>query len=210
MYKMNENIRIKVKTPVGITDAEDTGGGIAQGSVEACIESSVNLDKGVEEAFMDSDKELEYFKLTLGPVMFIDDLFRMAENIAAAQHGNDVLEDMVGRKTLEFNQSKSCFLLVGNKRARKLMENKLRTTPLTLNGQNMKKVKVLKYLGDSISHSSDESVHQTIVQRIGLIKHSIQELRAIVEDRRAQCLGGLNVAFTVWELSIVPTLLHNS
>ena len=114
------------------------------------------------------------------------------------------------KKGLEFNLSKSCFLVVGNRRARQNIENKLRATPLTLCGENMKKVKVLRYLGDSVSHSNEESVHQTIVQRVGLIKHSILELRAIVEDRRVQCLGGLNVVFVVWEQSIVPTLLHNS
>ena len=55
---MNKNIKVKVKTAVGMTGTEDTGGGIAQGSVEASIESSVHLDKGLEEAFEDSDKEI--------------------------------------------------------------------------------------------------------------------------------------------------------
>ena len=74
----------------------------------------------------------------------------------------------------------------------------------------MKRVKVLKYLGENLSFSSEESVHQTVLQRVGSVKHSIYELRAIIEDRRAQSLGGLNIAFTVWEQSLVPALLHNS
>ena len=74
----------------------------------------------------------------------------------------------------------------------------------------MKKVKVLKYLGENFSYSCEDSVHQTILQRIGLIKHFINELRSIVEDRRAKCLGGINVAFTIWEQAIVPSLIHNS
>ena len=65
-------------------------------------------------------------------------------------------------------------------------------------------------LGDNLSYSFKESVNQTIIQRVGIGKHAIHELRAIIEDRRSQCLGGLNVAFVVWEQFIVLTLLHNA
>ena len=130
----------------------------------------------------------------------------MADNVESGQYSNDVMEEMAGKKQLEYNQTKSCFLVIGSKKARKSIDSQLEKAPLTFCGSTMNKVKVLKYLGDSISFSCEDSVHQTIVQRIGMVKHSIQELRAIIEDRRAQSLRGLNVAFMIWEQSIVPTL----
>ena len=51
VYKMNENIRIAVNTPVGQTEFEDTGEGIGQGTSDGAILSAVNLDSGVKHEF---------------------------------------------------------------------------------------------------------------------------------------------------------------
>ena len=61
----------------------------------------------------------------------------------------------------------------------------------------MKEITSLKYLGDSLRQSLEESVHQTVLQRIGLAKHSIYEIGAIVEDARATKLGGINIAYSL-------------
>jgi len=44
LYMMNQNTRIRVQTPVGITDAANTGEGLGQGTVEGALASSINLD----------------------------------------------------------------------------------------------------------------------------------------------------------------------
>ena len=56
IYEMNKNIRIKVKTSVGLTPSEDTGPVL--GTVEAGIISSVSLGNGVDVTFADSDCEV--------------------------------------------------------------------------------------------------------------------------------------------------------
>ena len=59
LYEMNKNARIKVKTPVGTSDSEDTGPVLSQGSVEAAIVSSSNVAVGVEEQFGENEKEVK-------------------------------------------------------------------------------------------------------------------------------------------------------
>ena len=57
VFKLNENIRIRVRTPVGLTEAEDSGAGVGQGTVLGSITSSVSLDSGITEEFNDVDNE---------------------------------------------------------------------------------------------------------------------------------------------------------
>ena len=210
MFNMNENVRVKVKTPVGTTKAGDAGPTVAQGSVDAAIISSNSLDVGVEETFTDMEKEIKYIELPLPLEIYMDDLFRMAETLENAQYGNDAMVDMLNKKRLTLNLDKSCFLVVGNSKATKNVSKRLERKPLTLNGEPMKKVTAIKYLGDSLCSNLQESVHQTVVKRIGLAKHAVYEIRTIMEDCRATSIGAINIAFDIWELSVLPMLLNNS
>ena len=73
----------------------------------------------------------------------------------------------------------------------------------------MKEVKVMKFLGDYICNSIEDSVHQTVSKRIGIAKQAVYEIRAIIEDRRAGCIGGINLAFDIFNASVVTMVLHN-
>ena len=117
MYELNKNSRIKVKTPVGVSASQETGPLVAQGKPEAGILSSVNLDKDVNVTFASSDCEVRYFELVLAPILYMDDIFRMTENVTAAQEGNIKMEYIVGSKGLDLNLDKSNFTLIGNKKA---------------------------------------------------------------------------------------------
>ena len=99
---------------------------------------------------------------------------------------NVVMEDLLERKLLTLNLQKSSFLIMGNKKQRKEFQNQLANTPLMLYGEKMQEVKVLKYLGDFLSFDLGESIHQTVVKRLGMGKHAIYELRAIKENTRAE------------------------
>ena len=103
MFQMNKKSRIKVKTPVGYTTSQETGALVAQGKPESGILSSVNLDKDVNVTFVSSECEVRYFNLPLSPILYMDDIFRMAESIKAAQEGNNKIEHIVGSKGLELN-----------------------------------------------------------------------------------------------------------
>ena len=92
---MNKNTKIKVKTPVGISPSENIGGSLAQGSPEACIISSVNTDNGMDVAFQGSDGHAKYVDLKIPYEIYMDDINKLSENVAAAQDANNRIEDML-------------------------------------------------------------------------------------------------------------------
>ena len=57
IYQMNKNSRIKVKTPLGLTEAKDTGPLVAQGSVDGAVLSSNNSGKGLKKNSMNLKKK---------------------------------------------------------------------------------------------------------------------------------------------------------
>ena len=172
--------------------------------------SSNNSGKGINEEFDEPMKEIEYEKLVLGPIIFMDDIFRMAGNRDNAQYTNNKMEAFVEKKLLKLNFLKSGFLIVGNKKDRRKLNQQIEDKPLELCGQKMLEVKVIKFLGDYIAANNQESVHQTVLKRQGLARLAIHEIRAVVEDTRASHLGGINVALALWEGAVVTMLLYNS
>ena len=109
----------------------------------------------------------------------MDDIARMAADRNSAQYANNLLEKLIGEKSLQFNLEKSSFLVMGNKKTRTKLNSQLRKFPLTLCDINMKKSKVIKYLGDYLSYSLEDSVHQTVMNRSALVRLAIYEIRTI-------------------------------
>ena len=140
----------------------------------------------------------------------MEDLNRLAESREAAQYGNDLIEKVMESKLLDLHCDKSSYLLFGSKSARNKLQTELKDNPLNLCGIPMKEVKAIKFLGDYVSHSLEDSVHQTVSKRIGIARQSIYEIRAVVEDARSKTLGGINVAFTIWSVAVIPMLLWNA
>ena len=48
------------------------------------------------------------------------------------------------------------------------------------------------------------------MKRAGVAKKSIYDIRAIIEDKRAECLGGFNLALEIWSASVEPMLWTNA
>ena len=207
---MNKNVRIKVKTPVGITETEDTGPVASQGSVDAAVISSVSLGNGVSKAFEDSTYEIAYGNIEMSAQIFVDDVFRMGENVESAQYANNVMEELVGKKSLKLNFDKSSYVIMGNKKCKRIMSSQLKKTPLMLNNKEMQEEKMIKYLGDFLASNLEKSVHNTVVKRASIARHSIYEIRSVVEDTRADRAGALNIAFDLWEQGLLGMILYNS
>ena len=74
----------------------------------------------------------------------------------------------------------------------------------------MKEGETIKYLGDSLSSTLEESVHQTVLKRVGIVKKTIIDIRTVIEDKRAEQLGGFNVAMDIWEAAVIPMLFNNA
>ena len=123
----------------------------------------------------------------------MDDIFRMATNREDAQYGNDKMREVLGPKQLRLNLDKSCYIVVGNKKARIKLQEELHSNPLILFNSEMKEENLMKYLGDYFFENTEESVHQTVLKRINIAKHLIHEIRTIVEDVRAKNIGGITL-----------------
>ena len=67
-----------------------------------------------------------------------------------------------------------------------------------------------KWLGDQFSGSLKQSVMATIKDREGKTRRASYEILNIVEDYRAQRVGGFRTALLLWESCVIPSLLYNS
>ena len=214
LYAMNENIKIKVKTPVGLSEEEETGPGVGQGTVEGAICSSVNIDNGVVDQFHDENdikeelKAITYEGITIHPLLFQDDVLNATDSIESANFGNKRMEILLESKLLDFNLDKSCYIIAGNKEAINRMKVKLKSNPINLCDQPMKEVHEEKYLGSILAASVNESIAATVARRIGIATRNIYEIRAIIEDSRANTVGGITVAFKLWNSWVLPMLLY--
>ena len=146
---------------------------LMQGSSEAAILSSTGIDRGTDVTFRDSDSEVQYFGYQLAPLRYVDDILRMGETLDSAQKANILMEDLFEQKSLSFNLKKSQFLVMGNKRSKKQITKELEKRPLMLCSNEMVETKLLNYLGDYLSNSLEDSVHQTVLKRVKVIKHTI-------------------------------------
>ena len=203
---------VRIQTPVGETPEENTGPIVMQGSVDDAIISSVSIGNDVCEAFADeADKfEVKYESVELSPLCFQDDILRMSDSFESAKYGNKLMENVIAKKGLEFNTEKSMYIVMGNKKARNKIKSEFDKSPITLCGDKMKEVKVLQYLGESLSINLEDSVHQTVVRRVAVARHAIFEIRTVIEDTRANSLGALNTAFHIWQAGILPMILFSS
>ena len=208
---MNKETVIQVQTPVGLTQTANTGEGVGQGTLEGAIVSAVNLDNGVREFFRNSEYEISYGGLQLGPMLYQDDVARMANDPSSVQFGNDKMEAVAESKLLDFNLKKSSYLLIGKQSSCRKIEQQLELQPITLCGQNMKRDKEAKYLGDWISQEGlAKSAAITVMKRKKAVLSAIHDIRAVVDDHRSSICGGLVVGLQIWEMAIIPMLLYNS
>ena len=142
--------------------------------------------------------------------LFQDDLARMANNVLSAQQGNKLIEIAMETKLLDLHADKSCFILVGSKKAVSKMKNDLESTPLTLYGEKLKNKESEHYLGDVIHSAGNAAfVEATVEDRYGRIVSFITNSRSIIDDCRINVVGGLSAGVDLWELAYVPSLLNN-
>ena len=94
IYELNKNNLIQIKTPVGITDSFKSGENVTQVSVGGGLISSLNLDVPVATYFKESEHEVCYGDIRMGPLIYQDDLSRVASSVTSAQAGIDGVESV--------------------------------------------------------------------------------------------------------------------
>ena len=78
-----------------------------------------------------------------------------------------------------------------------------------LYGKPMLQGKFEKYLGFFLGATAAESIAATVDKRLGIATKALYEARAIVEDSRADSIGGLTVMFNIFEHAIAPMLFYS-
>ena len=211
LYMMNKDNIIKVRTAVGDSDERYTGENIGQGTQEGAILSAASIDYTVRRFFQNSSDEFRYGCEDIHPLLFQDDICRISASVESVQNGNNSLENVMETKLLDFNIDKSCTVVIGPRAKRNDTLEQIKATPLSLCNQTMKIVEAEKYLGDYISAEGlSESVWLTVMKRKPRTMISIFEAKSVVQDCRSTTIGGLRVAIDIWEVAILPYLLHNS
>ena len=92
IYELNKSNQIQIKTSVGTTSNFKTGENVTQGSVGGGLISSINLDIPIRTFFKESVHEVKYGDIMMGPIIYQDDLARLASNVVDAQAGIDKVE----------------------------------------------------------------------------------------------------------------------
>ena len=209
---MNRNTQIKVKTAVGMSEIEATGENVAQGSIGGALASSANLDRTLNMFFEGSDGEISYDDVRLNPITFQDDTAHFVTDVTSAQKGNDIMASAMKLKQLSLNVDKCGLILFGSKSNIKKLTSEINSVGgIKLNQARVDIKEEDKYLGDQIhSGGISKSIESTVGKRYGKVIKSIIEAKCVVEDFRANLLGGLEVGIDIWELAIAPSLLHNS
>ena len=209
-FKLNQRTKISLKIALGVTNSEEVGEVLGQGSSGGAVVSAVNLDDGVRRFFEGSGDELSYGSVALKPLIFQDDIARLCVSQQSAQAGNNKLNQMTKLKQLECHPDKTGFILLGQKNNVEKIRREISKNPLFFGDFKTKEKEKEKWLGE-ISHQDglSKSVEATIHERSGKIKAAIFETKSIVDDYRMQSIGGLLGAFDIWEMAICPSLLTN-
>ena len=209
--KLNQNTRIRVKTGIGYTDWSDEGSMIGQGTVGGALVSQANLDRGMVEMFAGSEEEARYGGVRVIPIMFQDDIMRAADSVPAARAGNVKVAAVMKSKQLSLNPDKTSFVLFGRKKQVEDARKVIASEPIRC-GDFITKEKVCdKWLGDMFHQDGlAASVLATVKEREAKIKGACYEVAAIVEDWRAQSMGGFQCALDMFQLAIIPSLLYNA
>ena len=173
--------------------------------------SSLSLDISVATFFEKSEHEVSYGEIKMNPIIYQDDLARVASSVTSAQVGIDKIEACMETKMLDLHEEKSCFIVFGKGKPLEKLNNELKETPLTLYGQKMIQKKKEKYLGDFLHGGGlAASVRATVEARAISLRSGAAEVRSIVEDCRSRCLGGLEVGLEIFEIAYIPALMNNA
>ena len=74
----------------------------------------------------------------------------------------------------------------------------------------MNEVDSLKYLGLHLAATVEKSIETTVNQRIGLATRAVFEIRTVIENTRAECIGAIETGMNLFESSVLPMILFGS
>ena len=211
-HKLNDDTRIRVKTGAGVSSYTSAGAVVGQGTIGGALVSQAVLDEGVSAEFTPGDKnETNYGDVKMGPCMFQDDLIHISKGIKEANEANRKIDTVMKKLNLNLNKEKSVAIFMGSNKQKEEIQSELKTNPLVCGNIEMNIKESEKWLGQQLATGGlGDSVAATVAAREGKIKGAALEIVAIVNDWRSEAAGGMEVALTMWEACILPSLLQGA
>ena len=115
------------------------------------------------------------------------------------------------QRGLQLNEDKSFCVIMGSKKQKREASEEIDKNPLRCGSFNTKEVQVDIWLGQQLSSLGiANSMAKTVGARKGKIKAACFEIAQIVNDWRAQAVGGMVSALFLWEACCIPSLLHGA
>ena len=110
-----------------------------------------------------------------------------------------IMEKAIESKLLDFNVDKSVVMVIGESKAKQQLMKELSESKIELCGQQINVVKTEKWLGDYLdSNGNNYSVITTIKKRYPLAMSSIMDIVNVIQDIRANVLGGLIIGIQMF------------
>ena len=211
-YKLNEKTRIRVKTGAGLSNYDEVGAVLGQGTLGGAIISQAVLDEGVMEHFSPGEEgQPSYGSVAMAPCMFQDDLANGSVGLLEARIANQKVDFLVKQRGLQLNRDKSVCIILGSKKQKREANEELEENPLKCGDFVTKQKEVEKWLGQYMSAAGlADSVAKTVEAREGKIKGACLEIATIVNDWRSSVVGGMETALLLWEACCIPSLLHGA
>jgi hypothetical protein len=210
-WLLNRSCSIAIQTGTGMSERGEAGGVLGQGSAGAGLVSQLLLDQGVDSYFKGSRDELQYGEVRIQPLIYLDDLGRVAENVMDTRAGNIKLASLMEELCLQIHPDKSCYVVCGTKKFKQQVLEETEEEPIMFGKVELKKKAEVTYLGDVVSEDGlSACADATISAREGKVKAAILELKSVCEDYRMDVVGGMLAAIDLFNVCIVSSLLSNS
>ena len=151
--KLDEEAKVKVKTPVGMTPEFTIKRSIYQGSVLGPIKCSVSLDTLGRDSLKDNSEQCVVYKykdaVEVPPLGMMDDVLSVSKCGIKSIEMNATINAKIEGKKLRLNEEKCHKIHVANGK----VKNPKCETKLFAHDKEIKQVSELKYLGDVASDS---------------------------------------------------------
>ena len=118
------------------------------------------------------------------------------------------IDIVMKQKQLRLHKDKTTYIIFGSEAKKEEIRRKLNEEPLVCGAFQLKEKEFDKYLGE-IFHTDGlgRSALETIKARAGKIKAVGYEIKAIMEDYRAEVVGGALCGIELWQMCALPLLL---
>ena len=212
-FRLNQRCRVSVLTGSGMSKMGEAGETVGQGSKGASLMSQLKVDLGLHSYFAGSGDEECYGSVRLQPLSWQDDVVGLGSEVRKVQASLNKLSYFVDESQLAIHpdQSKSTFIVYGNKKCRQELIKETDDEPLRVGEVKLLRSEAMTYLGEVLHQDGlAASVDATVDRRVARVRGAIFEIKALCEDFRMQISGGMMGALKLFKSCIVPKLLANS